>query len=240
MLSVVVPTYNEEANIARCLRALEAQTLPRDQIEVIVVDGESTDRTREVASALADKVVTQVSPGVGGARNDGFKLATHSIVATTDADCEPHHGWAQAILEAFRDPGVVAVTGPLEPFDWGDMGPLGVGLYKALFWGSNLLLRLLAPLGYHHLCGANSAFRREAFLEAGGYLPLSYADDVEIVKRLRGRVVRRGDVRTRYSVRRIRKLGLARYLVLLARMELEVMVLGRRPTKKEYARMDYG
>jgi len=63
---------------------------------------------------------------------------------------------------------------------------------------------------------------------------------VEIVKRLRGRVVRRGDVRTRYSVRRIRKLGLARYLVLLARMELEVMVLGRRPTKKEYARMDYG
>jgi len=98
VLSVVVPTYNEEANIARCLRALEAQTLPRDQIEVIVVDGESTDRTREVASALADKVVTQVSPGVGGARNDGFKLATHSIVL-------PPPMWRQLGLPAGGLPG---------------------------------------------------------------------------------------------------------------------------------------
>ncbi len=50
MISIVVPTYNEEKNIERCLKALTNQTIPRDQIEIIVVDGNSHDRTREIAA----------------------------------------------------------------------------------------------------------------------------------------------------------------------------------------------
>ncbi|MCG7854286.1 MAG: glycosyltransferase, partial [Methanoregulaceae archaeon] len=46
MISVVVPAYNEEQNIAACLESLERQTIPRDQYEIIVVDGGSKDRTR--------------------------------------------------------------------------------------------------------------------------------------------------------------------------------------------------
>ncbi|HIH26704.1 MAG TPA: glycosyltransferase, partial [Methanoregulaceae archaeon] len=50
MISVVVPAYNEEQNIRACLESLERQTVSRDQYEVIVVDGGSKDRTREIAA----------------------------------------------------------------------------------------------------------------------------------------------------------------------------------------------
>jgi len=68
MISVVIPTYNEEKNIERCLRALEEQTIPREDFEIIVVDGQSSDRTIEIAQRYADRVIQQVSEGVGGAR----------------------------------------------------------------------------------------------------------------------------------------------------------------------------
>ncbi|HRT12001.1 MAG TPA: glycosyltransferase family 2 protein, partial [Methanoculleus sp.] len=71
MISVVVPTYNEEQNIERCLRSLADQTVPRKNYEIIVVDGNSKDRTRDLAETLADQVFIQTSKRVGGARNDG-------------------------------------------------------------------------------------------------------------------------------------------------------------------------
>ncbi|MCK4317870.1 glycosyltransferase, partial [Candidatus Bathyarchaeota archaeon] len=70
MISVVVPAFNEEKNIEKCLTSLHSQTIPREHIEIIVVDGDSQDRTRMIAETLADKVITQTSMGVGGARND--------------------------------------------------------------------------------------------------------------------------------------------------------------------------
>lgn len=48
-VSVIIPTYNEEANIESCLKSLCRQTLKRDEYEIIVVDGNSKDRTRELA-----------------------------------------------------------------------------------------------------------------------------------------------------------------------------------------------
>jgi len=241
MISVVIPTYNEEKNIRRCLEALSDQTIPRDQMEIIVVDGGSTDRTREIAAELADIVMIQSSKGVGGARNDGFKVAKYNIVATTDADCEPHRGWAESIIKQFRDEEVVAVTGLLKPFDWSSMNLLEGLLYKVLFELSNLALMIGAYFGQYHLCGANSAFRKDAFLKVGGYKPLAYADDVEIIKRIKkqGKVRLSRGMTINYSVRRIEKIGLMKYFFLILKMDAEVMVLGRQPIKGSYARMNY-
>jgi len=86
MISVIVPTYNEEKNIERCLKSLENQTIPRNKFEVIIVDGQSKDRTVEIAKKYADKVIQQKSKGVGGARNDGVEIARGNIIAVTDAD----------------------------------------------------------------------------------------------------------------------------------------------------------
>ena len=52
MISVVIPTYNEEKNIKKCLKQFDNQTLNRDKFELIVVDGNSTDKTREIAEKV--------------------------------------------------------------------------------------------------------------------------------------------------------------------------------------------
>jgi len=240
MISIVVPTYNEEKNIERCLKALTNQSIPRDQIEIIVVDGDSTDQTREIAAEYADVVMIQTSEGVGGARNDGFKIAKHQIVATTDADCEPKANWVESILKMF-DEDTVAVTGILKPFDWRDMNWLNILVYRAIFETANLMLMIMALFGQYHLCGANSAFNKKVFIDIGGYKPLAYADDIEIFKRIKnkGGVKLSGAMQINYSVRRIKKIGIMNYFYLILKMNTEIMVLDRKPMKGSYARTDY-
>ena len=205
------------------------------------MDGDSRDRTREIAETLADKVIIQTSEGVGGARNDGYQIAQADVVATTDADCQPYPGWLEATLKGFKDDDVIAVTGFLDPGDWGEIAGAEKLAYETLFRLSNALLVVLSVLGKYHLCGANSAFRRATFLEAGGYLPLTYADDTELYKRIkhRGRVKLLDDMVIHYSVRRIKKMGLLNYIRLVFKMEWDVSIMNRKPMKGGYARQTY-
>ena len=144
MISVIVPAYNEDQNIGKCLESLSHQTLPRDSYEIIVVDGGSKDRTREIASEYADMVFIQTSKKVGGARNDGAQKARGEILATTDADCIIPPDWLSVIAAAFdRDQEIVQLFGPVTPMEGGIKNHLflalannfsRVGYYTRLFY----------------------------------------------------------------------------------------------------------
>ena len=241
MITVVVPTYNEEKNIEYCLRALANQNIPRDSYEIIVVDGNSKDRTTEIAARYADRVIQQLSPGVGGARNDGVRAAKGDIIATTDADCLPDENWLQTIIDDFKDNEKVAVTGYLDPMIPKEMKKLKAGTYRYAFKVANGLRKAGSFVGYHHLCGANTAFRRKAFLEVKGYSDLAYSDDVEIGKRLKehGKMAMNNRIQVDYSIRRIQKLGIHKYTWMILKNDFHVMILGAKPTKGDYAKQDY-
>jgi glycosyltransferase involved in cell wall biosynthesis len=241
MISVVIPTYNEEKNIERCLQALDEQTIPREDFEIVVVDGQSSDKTVEIAEKYADKVIQQVSDGVGGARNDGVRGAEGDIIVTTDADCVPYREWLEVVQEHFENEGVVAVTGFLDPFDYEGLNSYEAYVYRLLFQLSNHLLRVLAMVGYYHLCGANSAFHRDTFLEIGGYLDLPYSDDIEIYKRLKpkGKMVLDKRMRVNYSIRRIKKMSLIKYIYEITKNDFVTMILKVKPTDNSYARQEY-
>ena len=81
-LSVVIPTKNEEANIGACLDAFASF---RNEIELIVVDNSSPDRTREIAAAKGAKVLVQ-GPERCAQRNRGWREATGDYVLFVDAD----------------------------------------------------------------------------------------------------------------------------------------------------------
>ena len=81
-LSVVIPTKNEEANIGACLDAFASF---RNEIELIVVDNSSPDRTREIAAAKGAKVFVQ-GPERCAQRNRGWREATGDYVLFVDAD----------------------------------------------------------------------------------------------------------------------------------------------------------
>jgi glycosyltransferase involved in cell wall biosynthesis len=241
MITVVVPTYNEEKNIEGCLIALTKQSIPRSAYEIIVVDGNSKDRTTKIAAKYADKVIQQVSHGVGGARNDGAMAAKGEIVATTDADCLPDEDWLEIILNDFKDERMVAVTGYLDPMIPKEMHILESGAYKCGFKIANGLRWAGSKVGYYHLCGANTAFRRDAFIRINGYSDLAYSDDVEIAKRLgpHGKMALNKRIQVDYSIRRIQKLGLAQYTWMIMKNDFNVIFLGKKPTKGNYAKQEY-
>ena len=232
-VSVVVPAYHEEAGIEGFLRQFERQTLPRSEFEVLVIDGGSTDRTRDLATTHANRVIVQTSRGIGGARNDGVAIAAGRIIATTDADCRVPEDWLERIVGHFDDPAVVAVCGP--------DGPLERGWKPRLvFFVVRSLIRLAALAGIFGTGGTNSAFRKATFLEVGGYRPLPHSDDVDLGVRLatKGKIVYDPALYVRLSVRRLEKQGYMRTLLLWLRGDLKVLT-GRPLEEIEYARQKY-
>ena len=81
-LSVVITTRNEEANIANCIRAFDAV---REDVEIIVVDNNSTDATKRIAVGLGATVLDK-GPERSAQRNLGWKTATAEWVVVLDAD----------------------------------------------------------------------------------------------------------------------------------------------------------
>lgn len=232
-VSVVVPTYQEAAGIETFLRQFDDQTLPRREFEVIIVDGGSEDGTREIASRLADRVILQTSPGIGGARNDGVAVARAEVIATTDADCRVPGDWLERIVRHFDDPGVVTVCGPDGPIErtW---------KARAVFLVVRHLIRLASLVGVYGTGGTNSAFRKEAFLSLGGYRGLPHSDDIDLGFRLRrvGRIVYDPRLFVRLSVRRLEKQGYMRTLLVWLRGDLKALAgLPIEPT--EYTRQKY-
>jgi len=203
LISVVVPTYNEEQNIERCLQSLADQTVPRETYEIIVVDGNSKDRTRELAEPLADRVFVQTSKRVGGARNDGAMASAGDIIATTDADCILPRDWVERIAKNFEEREIVQLYGTVYPIEGGFRNHLSLS-------GANAFSRL----GYHtrtiyFTLGCNTAFDREAFVRAGMYRCIDAGDDLEIAQRMRklGKVYLDPDLAVGFSMRRYQQFG---------------------------------
>ncbi|MEM3030323.1 MAG: glycosyltransferase [Candidatus Micrarchaeia archaeon] len=202
-ISVVIPAFNEKENIGACIRSLRKQTL--SPIEIIVVDGGSTDGTVAAArSGGARVIVEKKRRGAGAARNAGASLARGSILAFTDADSLPDSDWLERITSCFRDPSVVCVGGPLSPTD----GGLPDRFFYALF--SDWFPRLASLAGFYSFHGSNLAVRKKAFERAGGFSETLLAiEDNELANRMKGfgRVVFDSRLTVAASPRRFRRFG---------------------------------
>jgi glycosyltransferase involved in cell wall biosynthesis len=89
LFSAIIPTFNRAAFVARAIEGALAQELPRDgQVEVIVVDDESTDTTAEVVASYADRItfIRQTNRREGAARNTGAANARGTYYAFLDSD----------------------------------------------------------------------------------------------------------------------------------------------------------
>jgi len=106
-VSVVIPSLNEESNIDRCLESLLGQSGFTD-FEVIVVDGVSKDRTRQIVSQFSRKngnirLVTEAKKGAAAGRNKGINAAAYGSIAFIDADCEAPDNWLRVLTEKFNN-----------------------------------------------------------------------------------------------------------------------------------------
>jgi glycosyltransferase involved in cell wall biosynthesis len=155
-ISIVIPVYNEEKQLAACLRTI-AQQRQRPH-EVIVVDNNSTDRTAQIARRFGFvKVITAKRQGVVHARDRGFNAARGDIIGRIDADTRLPRDWTQQVTRIFKDTSIDAVSGAMTYYDI----PCARFFSKFDLMIRRRTARLMA--GEVFLQGANMAVRRSAW-----------------------------------------------------------------------------
>lgn len=103
--SVIVPVYNGEETIAKCLKALINQDYPKEDYEIIIVNDGSTDNTRKIGERYPVKLVN-LKRNVGRlkAREVGAENARYDLLLFTDADCIASKDWLQKMKDADYEP----------------------------------------------------------------------------------------------------------------------------------------
>ncbi|MGW4942534.1 bifunctional polysaccharide deacetylase/glycosyltransferase family 2 protein [Actinoplanes sp. NPDC004185] len=179
LVSVIVPAYNEAANIAGTVSSLLANDYPL--LEVIVVDDGSTDDTAGIVERLAlprVRVVRQRNAGKPAALNTGMRYARGDIFILVDGDTVFERDAVGRLIQPLRDPGVGAVSGNTKVANRG--GLLGRWQHLEYAIGFNLDRRMF-DVGrcMPTVPGAIGAFRRAAVRDVGGVSQDTVAEDTD-------------------------------------------------------------
>lgn len=107
-VSIIIPTYNSEKVLGRCLKSITEQDYPMDLIEIIIADGGSTDATLEIARRHTDKIYFNALRTGEAGKAVGVKHATGEIVALIDSDnILPSRDWLSRMIAPFADEEIV-------------------------------------------------------------------------------------------------------------------------------------
>jgi GT2 family glycosyltransferase len=166
-VSVVIPVYQGERDIADCVASVLDQTYSHDQYETIVVNNGSTDRTAAIVSGFPVRLIEEPRRGVSQARNTGVAGAHGELVAFTDSDCVADRRWLEAAVARFdSEPGLAGVGGYLANHN--PQTPMQYYIAER-----ELLAQEVAvedrPLKAPFLVTANALLPRRRIEEAGGF-----------------------------------------------------------------------
>ena len=211
---MVIPAFNEEKNIAAALKSLQKQNYDK-KFEVIVVDNNSKDETKNIAESFKKglnlKVVFERRRGRGFAKSKGAKEASGEILAYLDADTRARKDWLSQIENSLDEESVVACTGPWRVYD------LPNGFTKSFLHNAQEYAQIpyRVLFGHFWMNGMNMAFKAKAYKKVGGFdTRLNVHDDIDLTHRIRslGSVVYNPKMVVETSGRRYRK-GLLRGLM---------------------------
>lgn len=190
-LSIIVCTRNRANEVGDCIRSIVVQASKFADVEFLVVDNGSADRTREIISELKTELqydlryVFEPEPGLCVARNRGRAEAKGEVLAYLDDDVRLVDGWVRRVREHFLDGKSDClggkVTAELEsepPFAIDDSM---LWFFQATTFGEQPR-QLEFPL---HPIGCNMAFRVEVFDAIGGFDPSLklYGDETDFFRR---------------------------------------------------------
>ncbi len=177
LVSVIIPARNEARTIGDLVHSVRAQASPGVDVEVIVVDDNSTDGTSEAAAAAGARVLPPGANGGGNpavARNRGARAAAGDPLVFLDADCAPAEGWLARLLAA-HDAGAAVVGGSL------DLPPGLSAMARCDYYCGWYHVHSRRPAGEvpNHPPG-NLSVRRDVFARTRGFTeqqPVAYAHE---------------------------------------------------------------
>ncbi len=186
-VTVIVPVRNGEPTIKPLLESLQRLDYARERVEVIVVDGNSTDKTTDIVKKYPVKLVVERKKGLNAARNTGIRNSNGDIIAFTDCDCVVPSNWVTKIVENFKDPQVSCVGGSAKGLNGDFISQYADNSVVPLmpFFKKREELDMVRPF-LRHPAGCNMAFRRKV-AEKVGYFDeeIQYGfDEVEFTERV--------------------------------------------------------
>lgn len=176
IVSVIIPAYNEEKYLGKCLDSLQNQTYP--YFEIIVIDDGSKDKTKYIASKYKVKLWSISHGGPGRAKNFGASKAIGEILVFLDADMFANRDYLQKIIDPIIQGDAISTYTLAEYIANGDN-------IWAKCWNinSDLPENRRIPENNKTRGLAFRAIRRDKFINTGGYDPkLGYIDDRSLVK----------------------------------------------------------
>ena len=119
ILSIVVPCFNVEHVIERCIEALLVQEYPKDKFLIIIVDDKSTDDTAKLITQYQENTQIKIikhfqNRGLSAARNSGIKASNSQIIGFLDSDMVVTKNWAKTMVSELLKNGTVACMGGIK------------------------------------------------------------------------------------------------------------------------------
>jgi len=167
-VSVVICAYADKRWGQTCAAVNSVRAQPMSGVEIVLVVDHNPQLYQRLSAAFTDVTVVENTdaPGASGARNTGVALARGDIVAFLDDDAAAEPDWLKFLCDAYTDPAVIGVGGPILP-RWEASPPRWFP--PEFYWvvGCDYLGMPGPHVPVRNLIGANMSFRREAF-EIGG------------------------------------------------------------------------
>jgi len=172
-VSIIVTTFNSESTIDECLRSILELDYPKQLLEVIVIDGGSTDSTTERAKAYPVKLISsQLNPPA--AYNLVLKTVENEIIGLIDSDAKVEKGWLRKLVKHLDDPKVAGASGTVETWNKDKLVPRAIG-YELSYRYRRL------PNTVERVATMNLLLKKKVTLEIGGFdeaLPTQYDTDI--------------------------------------------------------------
>lgn len=212
MLSIIIPTYNEENYLPKLLQSIKDQNF--HDYEIIVADAESTDKTRKIANSFGCQVVEGGSPAVG--RNSGAKIAKGEYLLFLDSDVILTEGYLESALNEFLENDLGIGITQLIPISESKKD-------KLLHDFANFFMRLVESIKPHGAGCYGILTKKSLHEEAGGFNEaLDFGEDSDYIERIGKKtsfkVLRKPKLLI--STRRLEKEGLKNLALIYAKSTL--------------------
>lgn len=198
-ISIIIPARNEAANIIACVQSVLEQDYPQELVEVVVVDDHSTDGTALLVQAFGRENIRCISLAdylekekiiayKKKALSAGIAHSSGDLIITTDADCIAPRGWLRQVAAIYDRQQPVMIIAPVDFTCDGSAVQLFQSVDFMTMQGITAAAHYLQAGNMSN--GANLAFSRSAFNEAGGYSGIDHmasGDDYLLLMKLQQR-----------------------------------------------------
>lgn len=172
-VSIIVTTFNSESTIEECLRSILELDYPKQLLEIIVVDGGSTDATTELAKKYPVKLVySQLNPPA--AYNLVLNDIEREVIGLIDSDAKVEKSWLRKLVRHLGDSDVAGASGTVETWNSNSLVPRVIG-YELNYRYQRL------PNTVERVATMNLLLKKKETLEIGGFdetLPTQYDTDI--------------------------------------------------------------